>query len=117
MAQRTMGISIIGCLNNCINEYNEKLRTLRDLLNDRWVRDEIEDEIKEYLGNSNNEDLAIDDVLNEFFDQDHGMIKIGASLISDLQKAKFGDFSKMEILKADTNDEKASIKQVVDLLQ
>lgn len=114
MAQRTMGISIIGCLNNCINAYQEKLRTLRNLLNDSCVRDAIEYEIKDYLGDG---DEDIDYVLDEFFDQDHGMIKIGALLVSDLQKAKFGDFSKMEILKADTDDEKASIKQIVDMLQ
>lgn len=117
MTKRTIGISIIGCLNNCIRDYNEKLRTLRDLLNDSCVRDCIEDEIKDYLGDGNNESLTVDDVLNDFFDQDHGMIKIGAMLVSDLQKAKFGDFSKMEILQADTDDEKASIKQIVDLLQ
>lgn len=114
MAQRTMGISIIGCLNNCINAYQEKLRTLRYLLNDSYVRDEIADEIKEYLGDGEED---IDNVLDEFFDQDHGMIKIGALLVSDLQKAKFGDFSKMEILQADTDEEKASIKQIVDMLQ
>ena len=117
MAQRTMTISIIGCLNNCICEYNEKLRKLRQLLDDPFVQDEIEDEIKDSLGGWDAENMSIDVILNEFFDQDHGMIKIGASLVSDLQKAKFGDFSKMEILKADTDDEKASIKQVVDLLQ
>lgn len=117
MAQRTMTISIIGCLNNCISEYNEKLRKLRQLLDDQFVQDEIEDEIKDYLGDWDAENMSIDEILNEFFDQDHGMIKIGAALVSDLQKAKFGNFSKMEILKADTDDEKASIKQVVDLLQ
>lgn len=115
MAQRQIGISIIGCLNNCIRDYQEKMRTLRNLLNDTLVRDTIEDEIKEHLAD-NVDDRSIDDVLDEFFDQDCGMIKIGTLLIEDLQKAKWGDFDKMEILKADTDEERAQIKQVVDIL-
>lgn len=115
MAQRSMTISIIGCLNNCIRDYQEKMRTLRNLLNDTFVRDTIEDEIKEHLAD-NVDDRSIDDVLDEFFDQDHGMIGIGTRLIEDLKKAKWSDFDKMEILKADTDEEKAQIKHVVDIL-
>ena len=115
MAQRDITISVIGCLNNCIREYQDKMRTLRDLLNDEYVRDSIEDEIKEYLGNGYEND-SIDTVLDDFFDQDHGMVKIGTLLVEDLQKAHMGDFDKMEILKADTDEEKAEIKQVVDIL-
>lgn len=115
MAQRGMTISIIGCLNNCIREYQDKMRTLRNLLNDDYVRDEIEDEIKEYLGDEY-EDDSIDTVLDEFFDHDHGMIKIGTLLVKDLQKAKWGEFEKMEILKAETDEEKAQLKHVVDVL-
>lgn len=115
MAQRGMTISIIGCLNNCINEYRAKMRTLRNLLNDEYVRGEIEDEIKEYLGDEYEND-SIDTVLDEFFDQDCGMIKIGTLLVEDLQKAKWGDFEKMEILKAETDEEKAQLKHVVDVL-
>lgn len=115
MAQRGMTISVIGCLNNCIREYQNKMRTLRNLLNDEYVRDNIEDEIKEYLGDEYEND-SIDTVLDDFFDQDHGVIKIGTLVVEDLQKAQWGDFDKMEILKADTDDEKAIIKQVVDIL-
>lgn len=115
MAQRGMTISIIGCLNNCINEYRAKMRTLRNLLNDEYVRGEIEDEIKEYLGDEYEND-SIDEVLDDFFDHDHGMIKIGTLLVEDLQKAKRGEFEKMEILKAETDEEKAQLKYVVDVL-
>lgn len=115
MAQRGMTISVIGCLNNCIREYQNKIRTLRNLLNNEYVRDNIEDEIKDYLGGEYEND-SIDTVLDNFFDQDHGMIKIGTLLVEDLQKAQWGDFDKMEILKADTDEEKAIIKQVVDIL-
>ena len=115
MAQRGITISVIGCLNNCIREYQDKMRTLRDLLNDEYVRDSIEDEIKEYLGDGYEND-SIDTVLDDFFDQDHGMVKIGTLLVEDLQKAHMGDFDKMEILKTDTDEEKAILKQVVDVL-
>lgn len=115
MAQRGMRISVIGCLNNCIREYRDKLRVLRNLLDDEYVRGEIGDEIKEYLGDEYEND-NIDEVLDEFFDQDHGMIKIGTMLAEDLHKALMGDFSHMEILKADTDEEKESIKQIVDAL-
>ena len=64
MAQRTMTISIIGCLNNCISEYNEKLRKLRQLLDDPFVQDEIEDEIKDSLGGWDAENMSIDEILN-----------------------------------------------------
>ena len=116
MAQRTMRISVIGCLNNCISEYNEKLRKLRQLLDDPFVQDEIEDEIKNYLGGWDAENMSINEILDEFFEQDHGMIKIGTMLASDLQKALWGDFSKMEILQAETDDEKESLKQIVESL-
>lgn len=115
MAQRGMTISVIGCLNNCIREYQNKIRTLRNLLNNEYVRDNIEDEIKDYLGGEYEND-SIDTVLDNFFDQDHGMIKIGTLLVEDLQKSQRGDFDKMELLKADTDEEKAIIKQVVDIL-
>lgn len=115
MAQRGMTISIIGCLNNCIREYQDKMRTLRNLLDDTFVHDTIADEIQEHLADNVN-GRSVDEVLDEFFDQDHGMIKLGTLLIEDLQKAKWGDFDKMEILKADTDEEKAAIKQVVDIL-
>lgn len=116
MAQRAMQISVIGCLNNCISEYNEKLRKLRQLLDDSFVQDEIEDEIKDYLGGWDAENVSINEILDEFFDQDHGMIKIGTMLVSDLQKALWGDFSKMEILQAETDEEKESLKQIVESL-
>lgn len=115
MAQRGMTISIIGCLNNCIREYQDKMRTLRNLLDDTFVHDTIADEIQEHLTDNVN-GRSVDEVLDEFFDQDHGMIKLGTLLIEDLQKAKWCDFDKMEILKADTDEEKAAIKQVVDTL-
>lgn len=116
MTQRTMQISVIGCLNNCIREYNEKLHKLRQLLDNTSVQDEIEDEIKDYLGGSDAENMSVGEVLDEFFDQEHGMIKIGTMLAGDLQKALWGDFSKMEILQAKTDDEKAALKQIVDAL-
>ena len=79
MAKRTMSISIIGCLNNCINAYQEKLRTLRDLLNDSYVRDEIADEIKEYLGDGE-EDIDF----NTYFNISNALFNCKSSSLSSL---------------------------------
>ena len=114
MAERQITVSIIGCLNNCIREYRNKMRVMRNLLEDEYVQDVIDDEIKEYLAEDINDDL--NKVLEDFFDQEHGMIKIGTTLAEDLQKAKWGDFDKMEMLRAETEEEKAELKQVIDVL-
>lgn len=114
MAERQITVSIIGCLNNCIREYRNKMRVMRNLLEDEYVQDVIDDEIKEYLAEDINDDL--DKVLEDFFDQEHGMIKIGTTLAEDLQKAKWGDFDKMEMLRAETEEEKAELKHIVDAL-
>ena len=110
----SMTISVIGCLNNCIRAYQDKMRTLRNLLEDKYVKDVISDEICEYL--SDNDCDNPKEVIEDFFDQEHGMIKIGTLLVEDLQKAKWGDFDKMEMLQAKTEEEKAELKQVVDAL-
>lgn len=114
MAQRSMTISIIGCLNNCIREYQEKMHDMRCLLNS--VKDDIGDEIIEHLADGIVETTNVDEVIEDFFDNDHGMIKIGSLLIQDLQRAKWGEFDKMEILKVDTDEVKAQLKHVVDIL-
>lgn len=114
MAKRQMTISIIGCLNNCIREYRNKMRVMRNLLEDEYVKEAISDEICEYL--SDNDCDNPKEVIEDFFDQEHGMIKIGTLLAEDLQKAKWGDFDKMEMLQANTEEEKAELKQVVDVL-
>lgn len=114
MTQRGMSISIIGCLYNCIHDYEDKMRQIKNLLNDTLVKNEIEDEIKDYLGGDDS--LPVDEILEDFFDTEHGMIKIGKMLIEDLQNAKFGNFYKMEILKADTDEEKDNIKTIVGML-
>lgn len=114
MAQRGMTISIIGCLNNCISEYRSKMRDMRNLLEDEYVKEAISDEICEYLSDKDCDNPK--EVIEDFFDQEHGMIKIGTLLVEDLQKAKFGDFDKMEMLQAETAEEKAELKQVVDIL-
>ena len=73
-------------------------------------------EMTDLLRGSDAENMSVGEVLDEFFDQEHGMIKIGTMLAGDLQKALWGDFSKMEILQAKTDDEKAALKQIVDAL-
>lgn len=114
MAMRAMSISITGCLYNCIRDYQDKMRQMKNLLNDTFVKDEIEDEIKEYLGDDAS--LPVDEILDNFFDTNHGMIKIGTMLIEDMISAKNGNFSNFQILSANTDEEKNAIKQIVDML-
>lgn len=111
---RRMGISIIGCLSNCMREYGDKIATVGYLLND--IKEICPREIIENLSDKHNSDADIDEIIEDFMDEEHGMIKIGSMLISDLLKARHDDYEHFELLVCKNEEDKNTIHKMVEML-